>query len=60
MAAKKKRGNLAMTAARMVRAGTHTQSAAARHVGVSRQAVFRALERLAKREGTAAPAPEAG
>lgn len=54
-AAKKKRGKLAMTAAKMVQAGTHTQSAAARHVGVSRQAVFRALERLAKRAAPPAP-----
>ncbi len=43
----------AMKAARAVQAGTATQSEAARHHGISRQAVHRALERLAKRAGAA-------
>lgn len=46
----------AMQAARAVLAGTATQSEAARHHGISRQAVHRALERLAKRNPEAAPA----
>lgn len=41
----------AMDAAQAVLAKRMTQSDAARHFGVSRQAVHRALERLAKRRG---------
>lgn len=41
--------NLAMTAARSVLDGTFQQADAARHYGITRQAVHRALERLKKR-----------
>ena len=40
----------AMTAAAMVLDGTHTQAAAARALGISRQAVSQALARIKKKQ----------
>lgn len=47
----------AMGAAAAVLAGTMTQSDAARHFGVSRQAVHRALERIKRRQAKAQGVP---